>query len=112
MNFKKKFDYSDTNNFLPDNVTIGTAEYYKEKFHGKLPDYYYEMFEMHAKPQYDTIDIEEMNEMIKKYKRDIHEKVLKEFWERENEISDPYVIDVAEGTNKLSDNQFVTNLSQ
>lgn len=39
MDFKKKFDYNDINNFLPDNYYIGTADYYKQKFN--LPEYEY-----------------------------------------------------------------------
>ena len=29
MDFKKKFDYDDINNFLPDNLTIGKSEFYQ-----------------------------------------------------------------------------------
>ena len=39
MDFKKKFDYNDINNFLPDNKTIGTSDYYRNKFRDGLPDY-------------------------------------------------------------------------
>ena len=37
MDFKaqKKFDYTDINNFLPDNFMTGTAEYYQNKFGNK-----------------------------------------------------------------------------
>ena len=36
MDFKKKFDYNDINNFLPDNQTVGTSDFYRDKFKLKL----------------------------------------------------------------------------
>ena len=38
MDFNKKFDYDDINNYLPDNKTLATSEYFQNKFVG-LPSY-------------------------------------------------------------------------
>ena len=46
MNFKKSFNYEDINNFLPDNLTIGSSEYYREKFHNSLPEYMCDILEI------------------------------------------------------------------
>ena len=39
MDFKKKFDHNDINNFLPDNVTVCTSGYFQKKLGEKMPTY-------------------------------------------------------------------------
>ena len=41
--FKKKFDYNDINNFLPDNKTVGTVDFFNKKFKNNMPDYICEL---------------------------------------------------------------------
>jgi hypothetical protein len=70
MDFKqqKKFDYNDINNFLPDNFTTGTAEYYQNKFGDKFPDHYYKLMEILTRPEYD--DPEEVNRIVEQVRTD------------------------------------------
>ena len=86
MDFKKRFDYSNINNFLSDNETVGRAEYYRNKFNNKLPDYCYDLMEIQSKPEYDEVDVEEIIEYIKEYKSSMHKTIIAAFEEAKNMI--------------------------
>jgi len=84
MNFKKKFDYDDINIFLPDNKTIATTDYFKNKYKG-MPDYICEMLEVKSRVEYNEKSELEFINMIKEKKRLEDEKLIKEFDDRQNE---------------------------
>lgn len=84
MDFKKRFDYSDINNFLPDNKTIGTIEYYREKTFNRLPEEEYILLEAKAREEYCEDDVKEIYKQVNQYKKSLQEQVLYEFKEREN----------------------------
>lgn len=66
MDLKRKFDLNDINNFLPDNYTIGTSEYYNNKFRGMMPNYMCEYLELKSREEYDNEKHnEEMLKIIK-----------------------------------------------
>ena len=70
MDFKKKFDYNDINNFLPDNMTVGRSEYFKNKFNDKLPSHVCEMLEVKSRIEFDDEkQNEDIIQLIKEKKR-------------------------------------------
>ena len=88
MDFKRKFDYSDINNFLPDNVTLGTEAYYRNKFNNKLPDELFYGFEVLTRKEYNNTDIEQYKSLVVQYRKDFHNKIMSEFEEREKVIEE------------------------
>ena len=91
MDFKgqNKFDYNDINNFLPDNFTTGTAEFYQNKFGNKFPDHYYKLMEILARPEYN--DPEELTHMVDQIRieaREENEKLINEWNERQSVVHD------------------------
>jgi len=86
MNFKKKFDHEDINIYLPDNKTIGTSEFFKNKYN-KLPDYICDMLEVKTRIEFEEKSEHEFINMIKEKKKLENEKLIKEFEERENLIT-------------------------
>ena len=85
MNFKKLFDYSDIYCFLPDNFTMGTARYYREKFHDALPDDVCDMMELRTRVEYNDEDLKEYMDKLVIRKNDEYDRLMLEFQERENE---------------------------
>ena len=83
MDFKKKFDYNDINNFLPDNQTVGTSDFYRDKFKLKFPDQFYEMFEIMARSEYGEGESIELIEKAKKDLRESNQKLIDE-WNQRN----------------------------
>ena len=95
MDFNKKFDYDDINNFLPDNKTLATSEYFQNKFVG-LPSYVCDILEVKSRVEYiEKSEIEFIN-IIKEKKRLEDEKLMVEFEERENESITPLKNDLDE----------------
>ena len=89
MDFKqqKKFDYNGINNFLPDNLTAGTAEYYQNKFGDKFPEHYYKLMEILTRPEYD--DPEEVIRIVEQVRTDAkleNEKIINEWNERQLQL--------------------------
>jgi len=89
MDFKqqKKFDYNDINNFLPDNFTTGTAEYYQNKFGDKFPEHYYKLMEILTRPEYD--DPEEVSRIVEQVRTDAkleNERIIAEWNERQLQL--------------------------
>jgi hypothetical protein len=64
--FKKKFNHDDLYNYLPDNHTIGTAQFFKDKFHGKIDDLTCRYFEVKSRKECDDTDLFEILEEYKK----------------------------------------------
>ena len=87
MDFKKKFDYNDINNFLPDNQTVGTSDFYRDKFKLKFPDQFYEMFEIMARSEYGEGESIELIEKAKKDLRESNQKLIDEWNERQTDLS-------------------------
>ena len=65
MDFKKKFDHNDINNFLPDNVTVCTSGYFQKKLGEKMPTYICDILELNSRPEHDNEEKENMIEMVK-----------------------------------------------
>ena len=88
MNFKKKFDHEDINIYLPDNKTIGTSEFFKNKYN-KLPDYICDMLEVKSRVEFEEKSELEFINMIIEKKRLEDEKIITEFNDRQNESITP-----------------------
>ena len=88
MDFKKKFNYDDINNFLPDNKTLATSEYFQNKFVG-LPSYICDMLEVKSRVEYNEKSEIEFINVIKEKKRLEDEKLMAEYDERANESITP-----------------------
>ena len=57
INKIKTFNHDDKYNFLPDNQTIGTAQYYKKKYGDKFSDYDYRILEIKSRDGYTEQDL-------------------------------------------------------
>ena len=95
MDFKKKFNYDDINNFLPDNKTLATSEYFQNKFVG-LPSYICDMLEVKSRVEYNEKSEIEFINFIKENKKKQDEKLMVEFKDRENESITPLKNDLDE----------------
>ena len=56
MNFTKKFDHDDILNYLPDNFTIGSSDYFDKKFKSRLPSYLCNILEVKSRKEYSNED--------------------------------------------------------
>ena len=88
MDFNKKFDYDDINNYLPDNKTLATSEYFQNKFVG-LPSYVCDILEVKSRVEYNEKSEIEFLNIIKEKKRLEDEKLMAEYDERANESITP-----------------------
>ena len=88
MDFNKKFDHNDINNYLPDNKTLATSEYFQNKFVG-LPSYVCDILEVKSRVEYNEKSEIEFLNMIKEKKRLEDEKLMAEYDERANESITP-----------------------
>lgn len=84
MNFKKSYDYSDMSNFLPDNYTLATTNYFQKKY-PKLPNEQCQMLEVLTREEYTTKDINECKEKIRNEINEYNMKLEKELLERQEE---------------------------
>ena len=74
--------------FMPDNMTIGTEEYYRNKLGDKFPDELYRYLEVKARPEYDEHDEKRLLEQIKEYRINYARLLLNELEERGQEKCD------------------------
>ena len=88
MDFKKKFNHDDINNYLPDNKTLATSEYFQNKFVG-LPSYICDMLEVKSRVEYNEKSEIEFLNSIKEKKRLEDEKLMAEYDERAKESITP-----------------------
>ena len=95
MDFNKKFDYDDINNFLPDNKTLAKSEYFQNKFVG-LPSYVCDILEVKSRVEYNEKSEIEFINFIKENKKKQDEKLMVEFEDRENESITPLKNDLDE----------------
>lgn len=103
MDFRKKFDYNDINNFLPDNQTVGTSDFYRDKFKLKFPDQFYEMFEIMARSEYSHDESIELIEKAKKDLRESNQKLIDE-WNQRNPEGNERQTDLSDNKLDLSNN--------
>ena len=82
---KKPVDNTNIFRFLPDNHTIGTEEYYRNKFGDKFPDEVYKYLEATTREEYTDEDIKYVIEQINEAKKNYEKQLLMELEERENE---------------------------
>jgi len=119
MSFIKSFQKTTNNNsifrFLPDNQTIGTEEYYRQKLGDNFPDELYKYLEIKARVQYTDDDLQFAMEVISNAQREYEKQLLSEFEDRENENKDfdletelekISIDNVYEQYNKLSEREF------
>ena len=85
FDLKKRFDHSDINSFLPDSKTVGTFDFYRTKFQNKFPDYYYELFEVLSRPEYNEEDCKELVTRIREEEQRRNNQIIDEYNERLNE---------------------------
>ena len=95
MDFKKKFNYDDINNYLPDNKTLASSEYFQNKFVG-LPSYICDILEVKSRVEYNEKSEIEFINFIKENKKKQDEKLMVEYDERENESITPLQNDLDE----------------
>ena len=88
MDFKKKINYDDINNYLPDNKTLATSEYFQNKFVG-LPSYICDILEVKSRVEYNEKSELELLNIIKEKKKLEDEKLMVEYDERANESITP-----------------------
>jgi len=82
---KKSFDYNNKSNFMNDNRTIGTSEYFQKKLGPNLPNDIYDMMEILTRHEYTTQDIIYAKEAMKQQRDFYSMKLLEELKEREND---------------------------
>ena len=82
MNFKRKIDYADITNFLPDNYLVGTADFWRNKFNNKLPDRYYNILEVKSMIEFTKEEEEKEMEHLKELLKKDYDAMIKEFEER------------------------------
>ena len=87
MNFKRKIDYADITNFLPDNYLVGTADFWRNKFNNKLPDRYYNILEVKSMIEFTKEEEEKEMEHLKELLKKDYDAMIKEFEERSIEKS-------------------------
>ena len=80
--------------FMSDTHTVGTEEYYRNKFGDKFPDELYKYFEVKARPEYDEKDEKNLIEQINEYRLNYEKQLLNELKERENENKDTQEIEI------------------
>ena len=91
FDLKKKFNHSDINNFLPDSKTVGTFDFYKNKFQNKFPDHYYELFEVLSRSEYQDEECNELIERVREEDRRINKQIIDEYNERFYDAMDEVV---------------------
>ena len=79
---KKQIDKENLFRFLPDNYTIGTEEYFRNKFGDKFPDEVYKYLEVISRKEYTDEDIKFVVEQINEAKKNYEKQLLSEFEER------------------------------
>ena len=87
--FKKKFDHNDINNFLPDNKTVGTFDFYNKKFDNRMPEHITKICSVQALID----DEEEKQKRIKEIldeKEEYNNKLLNELRERELDTNEEH----------------------
>jgi DNA-directed RNA polymerase beta' subunit len=111
--FKKKFDHSDITNFLSDNKTVGTFDFYNKKFKNIMPEHISKICSVQALID----DEEEKKKKIKEIldeKEEFNHKLLNEYLVRsldtneENDLNEK--ITKEEYINKLL-NKNINNLT-
>ena len=88
MDFKKKFDHDDINNYIPDNKRLASSEYFQNKFVG-LPSYICDILEVKSRVEYNEKSEIEFINFIKEKKRLEDEKLIAEYKERSLESITP-----------------------
>jgi predicted house-cleaning noncanonical NTP pyrophosphatase (MazG superfamily) len=79
---KKPIDNTNIFRFLPDNHTIGTEEYYRNKFGDKFPDEVYKYLEAKTREEYTDADIKYVIEQINEANKHYEKQLLMELEER------------------------------
>jgi hypothetical protein len=80
--------------FMSDTHTVGTEEYYRNKFGDKFPDELYKYFEVKARPEYDEKDEKNLIEQINEYRLNYEKQLLNELKERGNENKDNSEVEI------------------
>ena len=88
MDFKKKFDHDDINNYIPDNKRLASSEYFQNKFVG-LPSYICDILEVKSRVEYNEKSEIEFLNIIKEKKRLEDEKLMAGYDERAKESITP-----------------------
>ena len=81
--FKKKFDYNDINNFLPDNKLVGTVDFFNKKFKNNMPDYVCELLALETLVE-DEEEKEKKRQEILNKQKEYTNKLFAELEERAN----------------------------
>ena len=85
MDFKRRFDYNDITNFLPDNFTVGSESYYANKFHNKMPEYVCKLLESESRVEYTEEEIKQKKDEIINEQKTEFLKLMQEYEERANQ---------------------------
>ena len=79
---KKPIDKEIIFRYLPDNYTIGTEEYYRNKFGDKFPDEVYKYLEVKSREEYTEEDVKFVVDKINEARKHYEKQLLREFEER------------------------------
>jgi len=85
--FKKRFDHNDINNFLPDNKTIGTFDFYNKKFKNRMPEHISEICSIKALIDDEEVIENKIKEILDK-QQEYYDKLLNEYNERYMDTND------------------------
>jgi hypothetical protein len=104
MNILKRNNLNDEYNYLPDNLTVGTFEFWKRKFGDKFDDSTYMSWE--AQSKLDDVEKSKVLEKIQIHNQTYISKLLLELDERNNEniISTDIIENDEFKSSKLSNN--------
>lgn len=82
MDFKKKFNYDDINIFLPDNITMGTTEFYQSKY-PTLPEVECMKLEILSRVEYDETEQEKAIKKLVEEQLLYNQQLEQEMFDRE-----------------------------
>ena len=109
--FSKKIDKSDISNYLPDNYTLCTKEYYETKFNGMIDSEFAVLLECLSRKEHDEVDVQEAKENIIKKSNELAAKIEAEF-----ELAKMMTYDIDDRQNSspvnVSDDTPTTNISE
>jgi len=93
MDLKRKFDHLNLNNFLSDNITLGTADYYQNKY-PNLPHEECFMLEALSRDEFDDLDIKKRIKIINRQREEYNRQIDQEFEDAKNFKDDDEVLEI------------------
>jgi hypothetical protein len=76
--FNKRFNTNDPYNYLPSNMTLGTEQWWAQKFGNKLPDGYLYLLETMSRKEYTDEDVAKAKQLVVQQQLEYNARVEKE----------------------------------